>query len=102
MAEERITTVEPNDGTPTTTHTTIVRDAEPRSSGGSGWIIAVVLILALVVGIVLFTQMSGSELAKDNAIANAADEVGNAAGAVGNAAGQVGNAVENAADKVAP
>jgi len=59
----------------------------PRSSGsGAGWIIAVVLILALVAGVYFFSQSSGSEAAKDNAIANAANDVGAAAQQVGDAA----------------
>jgi uncharacterized protein (UPF0333 family) len=63
----------------------------PRSSGGAGWVIAVVLILALVLGVFFFSQSSGSEAVKDNAIANAASDVGSAAK-------QVGNAAESAAD----
>ena len=67
--------------------TTIVE--VPRSGGGSGWVIAAVLIVALVIGIVIFTQMSGSQNAKDNAITNAANQVGDAASQVGNAAQDV-------------
>jgi flagellar basal body-associated protein FliL len=64
--------------------TTIIETA-PRSSG-AGWVIAVILIVALVIGVVFFTQRSGSENAKDNAIANAASQVGDAAQKAGNAA----------------
>ena len=63
----------------------------PRSSGGAGWVIAVVLILALVAGVYFFAQSSGSEAVKDSAIANAANDVGSAAK-------QVGDAAETAAD----
>jgi uncharacterized protein HemX len=101
MTEERITTYETPDQTqPSTSHTTIIRDEGSRS-GGSGWVIAAVLILALVAGFYFMTQMSGSEAAKNNAIAGAASEVGDAAQSVGDAAGEAGQAVENAADKIA-
>ncbi len=101
MAEERITTVEPAGDTPgSTAHTTIIREETPRGGGGSGWLIAIVLIVALIAGLYIFTQTSASEAVKNDAIANAANEVGDAAGAVGEAAGQVGNAVENAADNL--
>ena len=89
MTEERITEVETPDGR-THTHTTVVTD-EPRRSGGSGWIIALVLVLAVIAGSYFFTQMSGAEVAKDTAIADAA-------GQVGDAAQQAGDAVEGAAE----
>jgi hypothetical protein len=92
MAEERITEVETPTGDTHTTHT-IVTDENPRSGGGSGWLIAIVLIIAVIAGIWFFSGMSNSEAAKDNAIANAADNVGEAAQ-------KAGNAVENAADNV--
>ena len=68
---------------------------------GTGIFLAIVLIVALVAGFYFMTQMSGSEAAKNNAIAEAADNVGNAAQSVGDAASEAGKAVENAADKVA-
>ena len=92
MTEERITEVETPTGDTHTTHT-IVTDGEPRGGGGSGWLIALVLIVAVIAGIWFFSGMSNSESAKDNAVANAADNVGAAAK-------QVGNAAENAADSV--
>lgn len=64
---------------------TIIVEA-PGRSGGSGWIIALVLVVALIVGIVFFTRMSSTETAKDNAITNAAQDVGQAARTVGDAA----------------
>jgi hypothetical protein len=79
---ERITTVEPQRGEQPTI---IVHDSGGRSGGG-GWLIGIVLLVALVAGVIIFTQMSGSEAAKDNAIGNAASQVGDAAQKVGNAA----------------
>lgn len=72
--------------------TVIVTDGGRRSSGGS-WLIGIVLLIALIAGIYFFTQGSGSEAAKDTAIANAA-------GQVGDAAQQVGNAAQDAADSL--
>lgn len=80
MAEEHVTTTQTPDGR---AQTTIVHE---RRSGGSGWLIGLVLLLAVLAGIYFLTQSSGSESAKDNAIANAAGEVGNAARKAGNAA----------------
>jgi flagellar basal body-associated protein FliL len=65
-------------------HTVVVET--PSRGGGSGWVIALVLIVALIVGVVFFTQMSKTQSAKDNAVANAAQDVGQAAQNVGNAA----------------
>ena len=81
MTEERITTE--GETTPTN-HTTIIH--ERRSSGGTGMIMAVVLIIAVIGGIYLFSQSNQSEAAKDNAIAGAASDIGDAANKVGNAA----------------
>ena len=94
MAEERITEVETPTGDTHTTHT-IVTDGEPRSGGGSGWLIAIVLIIAVIAGIWFFSGMSNSETAKDNAIANAADNVGEAAQNVGEAAQDAADNVTN-------
>jgi hypothetical protein len=84
MVEERITEVETPHGDTHTTHT-VVTDGEPRR-GGSGWLIALLLLVALVAGFLIFSNMSGSEVAKDNAIAGAAEDVGEAAQNVGDAA----------------
>ena len=90
MAEERITTVE-GEAAPTT-HTTIIHDGEPRGGSGVGILLAVVLLIAVVAGIYLFSQSTLSTTAKNNAIASAASDVGSAAK-------KVGNAAEDAADK---
>lgn len=89
--EERIVEVETPSGNTHTTHTVV--DSGARSGGGSGWVIAIVLILAVLVGGYLLMQGTNASANKDNAIAAAADDVGNAAK-------QVGNAAENAAKKI--
>ena len=94
MAEERITTVETGDAPPTTRHTTVVQDGESRSSG-AGWMIAIVLLIAVVAGIYFLSQTMGSQTNKDNAIAEAA-------GDVGAAASQVGDAATDAVDNIQP
>jgi hypothetical protein len=95
MAEERITEVETPSGDTHTTHT-IVTDGDTRSGGGgSGWLIAIVLLIAVVAGIWFFSGMSNSETNKDNAIASAANDVGNAAQNVGDAAKDAADNVTN-------
>lgn len=84
MVEERVVEVREPVGT-THTHTTVYED-RPRSGGGSGWLIAVVLLVALVVGGYFLMQMSDSRASRDNAIERAADNVGSAAKDIGNAA----------------
>jgi len=69
--------------------TTIIH--ETRSSGGAGWVIAVVLIIALIAGIWFFTQSNRSQVARDNAVTAAAHDVGSAARDVGNAAQDAAN-----------
>jgi hypothetical protein len=94
MAEEHITTRDELG-----THTTIITDGASRRGGGA-WVIGLVLLVAIVVGVFFFSQMSGSEAAKDNAVANAANQVGDAASQVGNAAQNAGNAAQDAAKNV--
>ena len=85
MTEERITETETPSGNTHTTHT-VIHDDAPRSRGGSGWLIALVLIVVAIAAFYLFSQQSNSEIARDNAIAGAADDVGEAAQNVGEAA----------------
>ena len=85
MTEERITEHTDQDGHTHTTHT-IVTDGERSKSGA---------LIAVVAAIYLFSNMSNAEVAKDNAVENAANQVGDAAN-------QAGDAIENAADRVAP
>lgn len=96
MTEERITETTDSVGNTHTTHT-VVTDGESRSSGTSWGLIIILLVLAIG-AFVVFTQMSGAEVAKDNAIAGAADQVGEAAGQVGDAAQNAGEAVEDAVE----
>ena len=89
MTEERITEVETPSGNVHTTHTVVERSG----SGGSGWLIAIVLILAVLVGGYFLMQGTTASTNKDNAIAGAASDVGDAAQ-------KVGNAAENAVKKL--
>lgn len=85
MAEERITEVETPAGN-THTHTTVVHDGERSGGGGATWLIVLLVIVLAAVAIWFFTGMQGSEVAKDNAVAEAAGDVGDAAQQVGDAA----------------
>lgn len=93
MTEERITEVETPSGN-THTHTTVVTDGERRSGGNTVLLVVLLLILAAV-AFWVFSSMSGAEVAKDNAIAEAASDVGdaaqNAGAAVEDAAQNIGN-----------
>lgn len=89
--EERITEVETPSGNTHTSHTVVDRDVDRGRSGGSGWLIAIVLVLALLIGGYFLMQSSSSDIAKDNAIAEAAGDVGNAAQQVGDAAQDAAN-----------
>lgn len=93
MTEERTTETRDPEGN-LHTHTTVVHD-EPRRSGGSTWVLILLVLVALVVGIVLFTQMGNSEIARDTAIADAANQVGDAAQQAGDAAQDVADDVTN-------
>jgi len=89
MAEERVTETQTPDGA-THTHTTIIEDGG-RSGGGAGWLIAVLILIAIVIGVWAFTRYGGSEANKNNAIANAANQVGDAAQKAGDAAQDAAN-----------
>ena len=69
---------------------TVIVDRGSRGSG-SGWVIAIVLIIALLVGVYFLSGMAGSEASKNNAVSEAAGQVGNAAKQVGDAAKDVTN-----------
>jgi len=88
MAEE-VTTYKTDEAAPATSHTTVIREGSGGS--GAGIVLALVLLVAVIGGIYLFSQTSASESAKDNAIAQAASDVGNAASQVGDAAQSAAN-----------
>jgi len=94
MTEERITETRSPSGDTHTTHT-VITDGESRR-GGAGWLIAIIVLIIAIAAIFFFSQMSGAEVAKDNAVAGAASEVGEAAGQVGDAAQNAGTAVQDA------
>lgn len=93
MTEERITETRSPNGDTHTTHTTVVSD-EPRRGGG-GWAIAIVLLLAVIVGIWAFSTWGNSEMAENAAVSDAAGEVGDAAQQVGDAAQDAAASVRN-------
>lgn len=100
MVEERITETTDADGNLVTR--SIERDSSPASvtvntapqarSGFSGVLLALLLVAAGAIAYFLFAN-SDSEARKDNAVAEAADNVGAAAE-------KAGNAVEKAADEI--
>ncbi|WP_395394245.1 hypothetical protein WBP07_03230 [Novosphingobium sp. BL-8A] len=81
--EERIVETDRAPEAPVHT-TTVIR--ERGSGGGAGIIMALALLIAVIGGIYLFSRQSASESARDNAVANAAQDVGDAANKVGDAA----------------
>lgn len=85
MSEETYSTTEPRE----TSHTTVIH--ERGSNSGMGIIVAVVLLIAVIGGIYLYSQQSSSEVTKNNAITQAANKVGNAASDVGSAAKDAAN-----------
>jgi hypothetical protein len=98
MAEEHITETTDANGNVIERHihrdtgaTPVTVNTAPASSGGNGLLIALV---ALAVGGYFLMAGNSSEARKDNAIAEAASDVGNAAE-------KAGAAVEKAADKIA-
>ncbi|WP_239806819.1 hypothetical protein [Croceicoccus hydrothermalis] len=93
MVEERVTETRTPEGN-THTHTEVYHDS-PRKSGGAGWAIFAVLLLAVLIGGFFLMQGSGAEVAKDNAIAEAAGDVGNAAQSVGDAANDAADNMAN-------
>lgn len=89
---ERITEVETPSGN---THTTVVSDGERSGGGGTTWLLVIVVLLIAAVGVWFVSGMNQSEVAKDNAVAEAASDVGNAASQVGDAAQQAADNVSN-------
>jgi cytoskeletal protein RodZ len=94
MTEERIVETRAPDGT-AHTHTTVVTDGGQRRSGASTLVLLVLAAIVVLVAIWAFTNMSGAEVARDNAIADAASDVGAAAGQVGEAAQDAAGSIAN-------
>ena len=94
MTEERITEHTDQNGNTHTTHT-VVSDGERKGSGGTTIVLSILAVVAIIAAIYIFGNMSNAEIAKDNA-------VGEAAGQVGDAVEGAGEAVEGAAERVAP
>ena len=94
MTEERITEHTDEAGNTHTTHT-VVTDGERKGGGGTTIVLIILAVIAIIAAIYIFGNMSDAEIAKDNAIGDAASEVGEAAN-------QAGEAVEDAAERVAP
>lgn len=86
---DKIIEEHPADGTGAT-HTTVIH--EGRRSSGTGIVMAVIVLIAVIGGLYLFSQSSSSDAAKDDAVAEAANKVGNAAT-------KIGNSAEEAVDK---
>lgn len=64
------------------TRTTIIREGRTASNGSSTLVALLAVLVLAAVAFFTFSQMSEAEVAKDNAVAGAADAVGDAAGAV--------------------
>ena len=96
MTEERITETTTPSGNTHTTHTVVSDDGAGK--GGANWVMILLVVLALVIGGYFLMQQTGAEVAKDNAIAGAAEEVGEAAGQIGEAAENVGDAAQDAVE----
>lgn len=89
MVDERVTTrddgvtteqvVERTDGKPDTVYV-------EKSGGGGGLLIGLLILVALAIGAWFLFAQNNSEVAKDNAVAEAATQVGDAAQNVGEAA----------------
>ena len=95
MTEERITETRTPSGDTHTTHTVVTDNGHASSGGGAKWGLVILLAIAVIAGIVIFSQMSGAEVAKDNAVTEAANSVGDAAGQIGDAAQNAGDAVQD-------
>lgn len=74
-------------------HTTVIHE-RGSSGSGTGIVLAVVLLIAVIGGIYLFSQTDSNEAAKDDAIAEAANSVGSAADQVGDAANRAADTVD--------
>jgi hypothetical protein len=101
MTEERIVRAETPEGN-THTSTTIITDRPDPDSGISVWFVMFAVLLAVLIGIWAFASMNGQEVAPEDPIGQASEQLNAAAGAVGeaaedvsDAAGDVGEAAED-------
>lgn len=98
MTKERITEHTDSSGN---THTTRTIETGDSSGGGAAkWVFLIILVAAIAVAGYFLTRTNASEIARNNAITEAANEVGDAAGEVGNAAQEAGQAASDAVDKM--
>lgn len=91
--EERI--IETEHAPEASVHTTTVIRESGRSGGAMGVFMALVLLIAVLGGIYLFNRQTQSEASRNDAIAEAAHDVGQAAN-------KVGDAAQDAANNVSP
>jgi uncharacterized protein HemX len=83
MARETHTSDQPVEAPPPG-HTTVIH--ETRSGGGTGMVLAIVLLVAVIGAIYAFSQISATLQTRDNAVSEAANKVGDAAAKVDNPA----------------
>lgn len=74
-------------------------EVERPSGGTPGWLTVLALIVAVVVGALLLNKTTDSDARKNNAVAEAAHDVGKAVSKAGDAAEE---AADNTADKATP
>lgn len=94
MTEERVVETQSPAGQ-RHTHTTIVTSEPPRRRGTGTVILLILATIVVIAAIWALTNMGGAEIAKDNAVADAAGEVGAAASEVGDAARNAAGAIAN-------
>ena len=96
MARETYTS-DPSVETAPPGHTTVIH--ETRSGGGTGIVLAIALLVAVIGAIYAYSQISATQTARDNAVAQAADKVGDAAAQVGDAAQDAAAKVDNTTER---
>lgn len=85
-AEERTTTTtKDRQGNTHTTTRVVLQDRQGGGGGAAKWALLVVLVAVLGFGASGLTRDNAAEIAKDNAVADAAGQVGKAAQSAGDA-----------------
>ena len=92
MTEERITETTDSQGN---THTTHIVHEGSSGGGAAKWVFLLILVVAIGVGASVMTQTNASEIAANEAITDAAQDVGDAAGQIGEAAEDAADALTN-------